>query len=210
MKILRILLLILILSPLSLLAGQIDSSLVLENSSARVFPQERFRAVYKTKIDIKDKSFSGLLLVRENADSSFRIAFVTEVGMKIFEFEFFPRKKDAFHVVSILSYLDRGIILKTLRRDFESLFMGFTAFKKPKIKSLGKASFTQRYCYEGKRIYFVQGKQILSMTRSKFLSTKEEIHFTYGDNAFPQLINIHHLGVKLDIEMKLIKVNGSE
>ena len=210
MKILRILLLILILNPLSLLAGQTDSSLVLEKSPARVFPQERFRAVYQTKIDIKDKSFSGLLLVRENADSSFRIAFVTEVGMKIFEFEFFPRKKDAFHVVSILSYLDRGIILKTLRRDFESLFMGFAAFKTPKIKSIENAVSTQRYCHEGKRMYFVQGKQIQRMTRTKFFFTKEEIHFIYKDYTFPQLIHIHHLGVKLDIKMKLIKVTGSE
>jgi len=210
MKILKTLLLILIFSPLGLFAGQTDSTFLSKNSVVRVFPQKEFRAIYKTTIDFKDKSFSGLLLVRENIDSSFRIAFVTEVGMKIFEFEFFPRQKNAFHVVSILSYLDKAIIIKTLKRDFESIFMVFTAFKTPNIKPLEKDLYIYKYCYEGKRSYLVQGKKIQNMSRFKFFFPKEEIHFTYTNRIIPQLIKFHHFGVKLDIEMKLIKVTYSD
>ena len=206
MKILRILLLILILSPFGVFAGQNDSMDPSKISEARVFPLKSFRAVYKTKIDYKDKHFSGLLLVRENPDSSFRIAFVTEVGMKIFEFEFLPKKKNNFKVVSILSYLDKGIIIKVLRRDFESVFMTFAKYKKAKIKDLGKGLFLKKYCYQGKRIYSMQGfDRIVKMQRKKFFSVKEEIIFEYNNQGFPAQITIHHLNAKLDIEMQLIK-----
>ncbi|RLD67495.1 MAG: hypothetical protein DRI84_02255 [Bacteroidetes bacterium] len=204
MKILKILLLILILSPLGLSAQQQDSIKEYGIIDAQIFPQKTFRAVYKTKIQLKENSYSGLLLVRRNADSSFRIAFVTEVGMKIFEFEFFPRKKNSFHVVSILSYLDKKIIISTLGRDFESLFMTFTAFKQPKIKNLGRGLSTQKYCYKGKRIYTVQSNRVIGMLRKKGFFKKEEIELKSGGGNNPQYISIHHFGIELNIEMTLL------
>jgi len=206
MKILRILLLILILSPFGSFAGSNDSIAQGKISDVRVFPLKSFRAVYKTKIDYKDKHFSGLLLVRENQDSSFRIAFVTEVGMKIFEFEFFPRKKDNFKLVSILPYLDKGIIINVLRRDFESVFMTFAKYKKAKIKDLGEGLFQKKYCYQGKRIYRIQAfDRIIKMQRKKFFSVKEKISFEYDNQDFPAQITIHHLNAQLNMEMQLIK-----
>jgi hypothetical protein len=166
----------------------------------RIFPAQGFRAVYKTHIRFKDKDLSGLLLVRQNADSSFRVALVTEVGMKIFEFEFFPRKKDNFHSISILSYMDRKIIVNTLRRDFESLFMTFAAFKKPHVKEESVC-----YRYEGRRIYRIENGLVVQMQRKKFLFKKEQIEIEAKRNALPQKIFIRHYGVDLQIEMEWIK-----
>jgi hypothetical protein len=173
-------------------------SLVL--AQQRIFPQHSFRAVYKTRIHFKDKDLSGLLLVRQNADSSFRVAMVTEVGMKIFEFKFFARKKDNFQVVSILSYMDRKIIINTLRRDFESLFMTFATYKNPHIRGNELC-----YRYGGRRIYQLNEGSITRMLRKKLLFKKEQIEIESEKGALPQKIFIRHYGVDLQIEMEWIK-----
>ena len=198
MRILRILLLILAVSPLALFANT-DKALAAD-SLPRIFPRHALLATYQTHIDFKERSFSGLLLIRENADQSFRIAFVTEVGLKIFEFQFFTQKKESFHLVSILSYLDRKIVINTLRRDFESLFMTFAAYRKAKISD-GKI----RYCYQGKRIYFTENHRITHMIRRKFFIKKEDIELAYGQKDLAERIDIRHKGVNLHIKMKLIK-----
>lgn len=207
MKILKILLLVLTFSWTGVYAQQLDSSNQ-DLASLRIFPTQEFKAIYKTKIQFKDKSFSGLLLIRRNADSTFRIAFVTEVGMKIFEFMFYPKKENGFKVISILPYLDKKIIVKTLRKDFESVFMTFASFKKPKIKVIEENLIKLKYCYQGKRIYAVQPQDsIRSMKRKCVFLKKEEIQLKYGSRNIVESISIQHFGVDLAIDMLVISEN---
>ena len=178
-----------------------SSVFALKAQAPAIFPQAAFRAVYKTHIQYKEKDMSGLLLIRQGQDSTFRIAFVTEVGMKIFEFKFYPRKKHNFEMISILSWLDRKIIINTLRRDFESLFMTFAAYTKARQKDN-----TLVYCHEGKRIYSLENGRITTMLRKHLGLKKEEISITNTDDKpVPVRIGIQHLGAELSIKMELIK-----
>jgi hypothetical protein len=77
--------------------------------------------LYKAQVDITGRSLGGLLLIKKMPDSSTRIVFSTEMGVKFFDFEF--RENGEFKVVDILKKLNKKSVISALRQDFEILLM---------------------------------------------------------------------------------------
>lgn len=73
---------------------------------------------YGMTIDFRDKHFSGLLLIKQSADKSYRIVLSTHFGLSIFDFELTP---DTFVVHHCAEPLRKKKLLSLLHSDFTVL-----------------------------------------------------------------------------------------
>lgn len=183
----------------------IDTTSLTKETSIAIFPEKAGKYLYRAKIEFKENTYTGLMLIKKSADTSYRIAFVNELGLKIFEMEFFPNKEKSFVLHSCLSYLNKKVIINTLRRDLESLFLTFSAWQEPKIKQDGKL-FTYQYKYEGKRTYHCNNvNDVFYIIRKRFGIVKEVIKIKNIKNPYPYEINIQHQHQDLSITLTFIK-----
>jgi hypothetical protein len=79
------------------------------------------RALYKCDVDVTGHHLSGLLLFKTLPDSSVRVVFSNEMGLKFFDFEFKPNGD--FKVYYVIKMMDKGPVIKTLKKDFELVML---------------------------------------------------------------------------------------
>lgn len=79
------------------------------------------RALYKCEVDVTGHHLSGLLLFKTLADSSVRVVFSNEMGLKFFDFEFKPNGD--FKTYYVVKMMDKGPVIKTLKKDFELIML---------------------------------------------------------------------------------------
>jgi len=71
--------------------------------------------LYKTTIDIYQHHFSGLMVIKQFPEKSHRVLFITEMGIKIFDMEFFSQGDIELHYC--LEALNRRSVIRTLKND---------------------------------------------------------------------------------------------
>jgi hypothetical protein len=76
---------------------------------------------YDASIDVVGRHISGLMLVKALPDSSIRVVFTSEMGLKFFDFEF--KDQQVFNVKYVVPQLNKKVVIKTLRQDL-SLVLG--------------------------------------------------------------------------------------
>ena len=74
-----------------------------------------------TRIDLMEKHFTGLMIIKPLGGDAYRVVFITEVGLKIFDLEFTPRDKVKVHYV--MDGLNRNAFIKSLAHDFSLMLM---------------------------------------------------------------------------------------
>ncbi|MGX5819576.1 hypothetical protein ACWKWU_15375 [Chitinophaga lutea] len=77
--------------------------------------------LYNTQVDVLNHHFSGLLLFKPMDDGSMRVVFLTETGVKFFDFGF--GKDGSFTRYYVLPKMDRKAVVKTLRKDLGMVLM---------------------------------------------------------------------------------------
>jgi hypothetical protein len=86
-----------------------------------VFGHNFEKVLYGTEIVFGKKTFSGLIIIKQIPEQkSFRLAFVTEAGMRIFEMEFFKDGGSRVHYIS--DFLNKKAVVNKLLSDFALLF----------------------------------------------------------------------------------------
>lgn len=100
-------------------------------------------ALYKAEINVTGNYLSGLLLIKKMPDSSTRLVFSNEMGLKFFDFEF--QRTGEFKVHYILKKMDRKAVIKTLRKDFDLVLMH--GIERKKYKNL-PASSGKQYAFQ--------------------------------------------------------------
>ncbi len=154
--------------------------------------------IYKAKIKAFDNNFGGILIIKKLPNQHHRIVFTTEFGNKIFDFEI---QKNGFKTHYILKELDRGIVVKTLQRDFETLTQEYNLLQK-------KFENTTHLIYRSKQRkrynhYFLDKKtkalqKIVHTTKSK---EKTIFSFQKIEDNIVKNIQIQHKGLPLAIEL---------
>ena len=122
----------LLISVLLLVAGcsSVYKNMALANGNVHAinkFKPEFARVLYRAEIDVTTHHLSGLLLMKTLPDSSSRIVFSNEMGLKFFDFEFKPN--GSFKVYYIIKQMNKRPVIKTLRKDFELVMMNDLDFK---------------------------------------------------------------------------------
>lgn len=86
--------------------------------------------LYNTSVDVVGFHLSGLLLVKKMNDGSTRVVFTNEMGLTIFDFEFFENE---FRVLQCMKKLNRTVVLRALRKDITMLLQSGYDYKNVKF-----------------------------------------------------------------------------
>lgn len=158
--------------------------------------------VYKTNISFYGKELSGILIAKKINENTHRIVFTTEFGNKLFDFEI---SEDAFKINSIVSELNRNVLINTLKADFRMLLRKQYAIN----GAFENAEITVYKSEVGKDIYYI----FTSKTQNKLLKIveaskrKEKINLSFiaENDIFARNIIVQHANINLRIELIFFK-----
>lgn len=166
------------------------------------FSDSKTDYVYKTNITVYGNEISGIFIAKKINDTTHRIVFTTEFGNKLLDFEI---SDNSFKVNSIVSELDRKILINTLKEDFRLLLK-----KKYLIQEQfendsdniykSKDGKRDNYLFISKKDHRLEKVVHSSQTKEKFTLT-----FTSENNIFAEKIQIIHQNIKLKIELNYFK-----
>jgi len=155
--------------------------------------------VYKAKIDVYDKTFGGIFIVKKIAEANHRVVFTTEMGSKIFDFTFY---NNDFKVNYILAEMDKKILINILEKDFRVLVRENGTILNISVKE--STTLFETEIVKKKYFYAFKNDQLNSISRVKM--GKEKVQFIFSDiNAITaKNIQILHHNIKLTIKLKSI------
>jgi hypothetical protein len=152
--------------------------------------------------------YSGLLVIKPQSDSIKRVVFVTEMGVKIFDFEIRnPLLFKKFYKVNyIIEPMSKKMITNALANDIGFLCQNGT------VKFVDAFSYNEQAVFRIKNgckryyYYYNQNEQNYSTIKvNSILFRKAEISFLGINNFAPDSIKIEHIGVNLNYVFRKIK-----
>ncbi|NVO03187.1 MAG: hypothetical protein HXX09_10860 [Bacteroidetes bacterium] len=177
-----------------------------KNEVNTIFNDGFVKALFKTNAHVYGKDFGGLIFIKLMPDNSYRINFITEFGMKIFDFEF---KNEKFKVYSCLEQINKKIIINTLEKDFRLLLTNQLTKKKVKILKEKKSNTKVLKVKEGKfkNYYFLDSTNVNfnKIESCKNLFKKVTVDLKEYKQGFPKTINFTHKNIDLDIRLNKIE-----
>lgn len=162
--------------------------------------------LFKTNITVYGKDFSGLLVTKQMSSQDYRVIFTTELGMKLFDFEF---KDTSFTLHYCVPQFNQPKLLKTIQKDIEILLMNEVKGKTLETYTDPGNLYIIHKLKKGNMYnYYFTGKadqQLVKIEHSKKRTKK--IIFTVDNyvDGFPNHILIRHYNIRLKIELNLLK-----
>jgi hypothetical protein len=164
-----------------------------------------------TTIDVMKNHFSGLMVIKSLTNGGYRVVFITEVGLKIFDMEFVSGKP--VQVYYFMDALNKRILIRTLSADLRLLLIQLKEDEKPVLYVSPSGQKMARYKHKRKRDYYeisaVTGKPVQAYQVSG-TSKKARIDYYSRDGLQIDSVNIVHYHVNLRIGMHLIKENSQD
>ncbi|SHG49998.1 hypothetical protein [Flavobacterium defluvii] len=166
------------------------------------FSDSKTDYVYKTNISVYGNELSGIFIAKKINDTTHRIVFTTEFGNKLMDFEI---SENDFKVNSIVSELDRKILINTLKEDFRLLLKKEYLIQKQfenESSDIYKSADGKRdnYIFTSKKDQKLEKIIHASKTKEKFT-----LFFNSENNIFAEKIQIIHQNIKLKIELNYFK-----
>ena len=166
------------------------------------FSDSKTDYVYKTNITVYGNELSGIFIAKKINDTIHRIVFTTEFGNKLMDFEI---SDNSFKVNSIVSELDRKILINTLKEDFRLLLKRDYLIQEQfedETYNIYKSKDGKRdnYLFVSKKDNRLEKVVHSSKTKEKFTLT-----FSSENNIFAEKIEILHQNIKLKIELNYFK-----
>jgi len=158
--------------------------------------------VYKANITVYGNELSGIFIAKKINDATHRIVFTTEFGNKLMDFEI---SETDFKVNSIVSELDRKILINTLKEDFRLLLK-----KEYVIQEQFENESANIYKSEdGNRDNYIflskKDQKLEKIVHSSKTKEKFTLFFNSENNIFAEKIQIIHQNIKLKIELNYFK-----
>lgn len=166
------------------------------------FSEPKTDYVYKTNITVYGHEMSGIFIAKKINDTTHRVVFTTEFGNKLFDFEI---SETTFKVNSIVSELDKKILINTLKEDFRLLLKKEYLIQEQfenELDNIYKSEDGNRDNY-----LFVSKKdqKLEKLVRSSKTKEKITITFTLENDIFAKKVVILHQNIKLRIELNYFK-----
>jgi len=165
---------------------------------APYFSDSKKDYVYKANITVYGNELSGIFIAKKINDTTHRIVFTTEFGNKLMDFEI---SDTSFKVNSIVSELDRKILINTLKEDFRLLL------KKEYLlqEQFENDDYNIYKSEDGKRDNYLflskKDQKLEKVIHSSPTKEKFTVLFSSENNIFAENIQIIHQNIKLKIEL---------
>ncbi|MBL7882624.1 MAG: hypothetical protein JNL69_01035 [Bacteroidia bacterium] len=162
--------------------------------------------LFKTNIRVYGKEYSGLLVTKQMEANDYRVIFTTELGMKLFDFQF---KDTLFTLHYCVPQFNRAALLNTIQKDIEVLLMNnikthpsSSYIDSKQTQNITKIDFGKYQNYYFKN---VQSKELVKIEQAKKSRKKTTFILSNYTDGFPNYILIKHHDIKLKIELNLLK-----
>lgn len=181
------------------------SSLITENQVKPIINTNK-ALLYKAKLDLYRQHYSGLLLLKQTDANTSHLTFVTEIGMKMFDFEI---KNDRFNLVYVFEPLNKPKLIQLLEADMKLILLQHLLKKeasiyKQKDQLIFKVKDGHRYYYE-----LNPGKKTVKKIKVKgHILTKEKVLYNYNDSLDAEHIQLKHKGL-IRLKIELTRLNKS-
>ena len=158
--------------------------------------------VYKANISVYGNELSGIFIAKKMNATTHRVVFTTEFGNKLMDFEI---SETDFKVNSIVSELDRKILINTLKTDFRLLLRHRFAVQEQFENAENRVYKSE----EGNRFNYLfvskSNGKVLKIVQSSKRKEKINLSFTSENNIFAEQIIIQHHNIDLRIEFNYFK-----
>ena len=166
------------------------------------FSEPKTDYVYKTNITVYGHELSGIFIAKKINDTTHRVVFTTEFGNKLLDFEI---SEKTYKVNSIVSELDKKILINTLTEDFRLLLKKDYLLQEQfenEADNIYKSADGDRdnYLFVSK-----QDQKLEKVVRSSKTKEKITISFTLENDIFAKKVVILHQNIKLKIELNYFK-----
>jgi hypothetical protein len=181
-----------------------------DENSCSWFREDTGRYLFQSSIDIYKNNFSGLLFVKP-LNESHRILFITELGIKIFDMEFF--RKGDFRIHYCLDEMNRKSITNTLGNDLSLMIYNIADNGTAEVmqeRNEGRLAIKSedgrgtRYCLINKKT----GK-IDELIKTGTFAKKLNIKFFSTAGTAPDSIVFTHYNLKLNIHLTRLDETGT-
>ncbi len=175
----------------------------------RIFTDVEKQELYRAEIELYERYFTGLFLIKTIADQEYRTVFMSEMGVKFFDLSF---HKDQFEVKQAFEKIDRKIITSRIRKDLRLLLM----------PSIEEEQMGERFEAEGKEIWSfdagpdgtfyyhskegqLQKGEIVDGLRKR---KKVSMELSWGKGELPEKIRFEHEDIDLTLSLTRVKEDG--
>lgn len=162
-------------------------------------------SLYKTSVDVVGHHLGGLLLIKKMQDSSTRMVFSNEMGVKFFDFAF--EKNGDFKVHHIMQQMNKKPVITTLRKDLQLILMDNIDPNTVLIKKDKDYLYYQVPVKGGANYYIINtlNKNLVKVERASKRKPVAEMVMLNYINGIPDTIGISHKGFEFNIALKRIE-----
>ena len=168
------------------------------------FAPQFSNTLYSAYVDVTKHHFSGILFFKRMPDSSMRVVFTNEMGVKFFDFAF--TKDGDFVKYYVMKKMDKKVVVNALRKDIELVLM-HPDYPNAKLLTNGKERYTSFPDKKG-HDYYVTDNDCNHLLRIEKASPRKPIEyiqlFDYKE-GIPDSIDIRHKNFKFSIALKRIE-----
>lgn len=176
------------------------------------FIEGRDHYLYHADIDIYRNHFGGMMVIKFLSKGNWRVVYITEVGIKIFDMEFFTNGDFKLHYC--LEAINRKIIIKTLKNDIGMMLANIPTNNKIKLSQNSKQDKTliKSKDHQGTKYYLLNNRSFRTeeILTGNSLQKKVEIKYFSNDQNELDSVRIKHYNIKLDIRLSRINETKSD
>ena len=169
----------------------------------RNFAPQFSNTLYSTSVDITKHHFSGILFFKQMPDSSTRVIFANEMGVKFFDFGF--TKDDQFIKYYVRHKLDKKVIVTALKKDIELVIMHQDLSNAVLLKD-STYNYTAIPNKKGNDYYITDHcSKLVRIEKASKKKAVVEVQMLNYNNGVPDSISIVHKNFKFNILLKRVE-----
>lgn len=160
--------------------------------------------LFKAEITLYRKKFGGLLLVKNMPDSSYRIVFTTETGIKLLDFEL---KKSGFKLLYCIDKLNRPSVVSTIATDIQLLLTEFKQEQNAHVFDQNGHKLIQLNSADTLIQYHMEGFSNKPKKIEQGIGKKKKVVLDLQNymQEIPSGISIQHKNIRLKIILTLVQ-----
>ncbi len=181
-------------------------SVTLANSNLTPVIEKDKATKYKAAIDILSNHLSGIVIIKKTDSITTHIIFVTELGMKMFDFEM---KDSIIKPLYVFEPLNKPQLVQMLTTSFKDIFLLDMYHHKMNSCTNKKSLLVYRYTTPTKDNYFFTTDSTGNLSlQEKFHKRKKANRILYDYDVqskhYSQIKSIQYGLVKLKVELNMI------
>ncbi|MFY9310722.1 MAG: hypothetical protein WAQ28_16875 [Bacteroidia bacterium] len=162
--------------------------------------------LYKAGISLYSKYYSGLILLKQTDATTSHLVFVTELGMKMFDFQI---RDNEMKLIYVFEPLNKPELLNLLENDMKLICLQHLLNKEVDVyEKAGENSRIYKLQNKKQRHFYVTDAPSRTVSRvlvKGSMRVKENVEYSYDSNGNASHIKLKHKGfIRLKIELTAI------